>query len=454
MKLRALESAVSRALRALGTPSAGDTLVVALSGGADSVALTDVLATLSRVKGFRLVAAHLDHGLRPESGDDAAFCAAFCRSLGIPLRVGTADVRARALRERSGLEDAARRERYAFLRQVKEEERGTAIAVAHTRDDQAETLLLRLLRGAGSTGLAAMQPRTGDVIRPLLAASHRAVRRHLQARGLAWREDPTNADPAFLRNRVRHELLPLLEARFNPRLRETLARTASLLADDAALLTELAEDLWQHAGRVEAGEAVVACRALARAPRPLARLALRRALTLTGGLAGVAAVHVEKLLDLACSEAPSGRRMPLPGGREATFAWDELTIGPRRPAVRPFAHELAVPGRVDLPDGKTLVAEAARGPAVSNGESAVVAAPEDGVPLLVRTRRPGDRVRYRGRDLSLKRFLVSRRVDAFRRTSLPLVAAGSQVLFVPGQPVESPPGRIYVKLSLVEGHPS
>jgi len=121
---------------------------------------------------------------------------------------------------------------------------------------------------------------------------------------------------------------------------------------------------------------------------------------------------------------------------------------------RPFAHELAVPGRVDLPDGKTLVAESARGPAVSNEESAVVAAPEDGVPLVVRTRRPGDRVRYRGRDLSLKRFLVTRRVAAQYRTGLPLVAAGSQVLFVPGQPVESPPGRLYVKLSLVEGHPS
>ena len=415
------------------------------------MALTDALATLSRVKGFRLVAAHLDHGLRPESGDDATFCASLCQSLGVAFRVGTAAVRARARREHSGLEDAARRERYAFLRRVKEEEGATAIAVAHTRDDQAETLLLRLLRGAGSTGLSAMRPQNGDVIRPLLAVSRLAVQRHLEARSLGWREDPTNADPAFLRNRVRHELLPLLEARFNPRLRETLARTASLLADEAALLAEMAEGLWKRAGRVEAGEAVVLCRELAEAPRPLARLALRRALAEAGGLAGVAASHIEKLLELVRSKAPSGRRMPLPGAREATFAWSELIIRPRLCVARPFALELGVPGRVDLPDGKAVLAEAARGPAMSNAESAVVAAPADGVPLVVRTRRPGDRVRYRGRDLSLKRFLVSRRVAALERTGLPLVAAGSQVLFVPGQPVESPPGRVYVKLSLVEG---
>ena len=398
------------------------------------------------------MAAHLDHGLRPGSDDDAAFCRTLCGSLGIELRVGRADVRARAQREHSGLEDAARRERYAFLRQVRDEVGAVAIAVAHTRDDQAETFLLRLLRGAGATGLSAMRARSGDILRPLLATSRRAVRRHLEARGLSWREDPSNLDPAFLRNRVRHELLPLLETRFNPRLRETLARTASLVADDAALLAEMADRLWHRAGRVEGGQAVVAHPALAQAPRPLARLALRRAIAEAGGLAGVAAVHVEKLLDIARSATPSGRRMPLPGGRQATFAWGELTIGPRRADPGPFTLELGVPGRVDLPGGKTLLAEAAPGPPVSNGESAVVAAPEDGVPLVVRTRRPGDRVRYRGRDLSLKTFLVARRVAAQVRTGLPVVAAGSQVLFVPGQPVESPPGRRYVKLSLVEGH--
>src|SRR6185503_18901729 len=125
---------------------------------------------------------------------------------------------------------AARRERYAFLRRVKDATGASAIAVAHTRDDQAETVLLRLLRGAGRTGLAAMRPRSAGLVRPMLGVSRQQVMAHLRARGLDWREDPTNADTRLLRNRVRHELLPLLEARFNPAARRTLARAATVLA--------------------------------------------------------------------------------------------------------------------------------------------------------------------------------------------------------------------------------
>jgi tRNA(Ile)-lysidine synthase len=166
----------------------------------------------------------------------------------------------------------------------------------------------------------------------------------------------------------------------------------------------------------------------------------------------VSSRHVEKLLGLAGAETSSGRKLPLPGGREAVVAFGELHLGPRRPPAPDYALPLPVPGRVELPDGRVVVAEAAAGPAVSNGETAVVAAPQ--TPLLVRTRRPGDRVLFRGRAISLKRFLLGRRVAAFARAGLPLVAAGSQVLFVAGQAVESPPGGRYVKLSLREGHSS
>jgi tRNA(Ile)-lysidine synthase len=439
------------------------------------VALTDVLVRLAPREGFRLVAAHLDHGLRPDSGEDAAFCGERCRDWGIPLRTDRADVRGRARRDHAGLEDAARRERYAFLRRVKDGEGARWIAVAHTRDDQAETLLLRLLRGSGRAGLSAMRPRQGDLVRPLLGVSRDAVRRHLRSRGLSWREDPTNADLTFARNRVRNELLPLLEARFNPKLRATLARTASLLADESALLEDLADGLWSRAGRFVEGVAVLRRAELTRAPRALARLVVRRALAAGGGRAG--AEHVERLLDLASREGSSGRNLPLPGGREAQVVFDELRIGPRPPALAaPFALPLHVPGQVELPDGRVVVAESAAGPAVSNGETAVVAAPEDGSTLVVRTRRPGDRVRFHGREVSLKRYLMERRVAASERAGLPLVAAGSEVLFVPGGASESgtadegksqslgsevsgaalagPPGPRYVKLSLVEGHSS
>src|SRR6185295_16114165 len=131
----------------------------------------------------------------------AVACETSCRGLGVALRLGRADVRGRSVRDRAGLEDAARRERYGFLRAVMAEEQAVAIAVAHTQDDQAETVLLRLVRGAAATGLGAMRPRTGDILRPLLNVSRDEVLRHLASRGLAWREDPTNRDLTFARNR-------------------------------------------------------------------------------------------------------------------------------------------------------------------------------------------------------------------------------------------------------------
>jgi tRNA(Ile)-lysidine synthase len=438
-------TAVDKALRGLGTPSAGETLVAALSGGADSVALLDALVVLAAPRGFRVVAAHLDHGLRADSGQDAAFCAELCARLGVPLRTAVGDVRGRARRERGGVEEAARRERYTFLRAVKDEEGAVAIAVAHTRDDQAETFLLRLLRGAGASGLAAMRPRSGDVLRPLLAVSRQQVLRHLEGRGLAWREDPTNADRSLLRNRVRHELLPYLESRFNPEISEALARTASLLADEAELIDRLGRELGAALRRD--GDAILLSRkGLNAAPRAQARAAVRSALEAVGGLRGVTAAHVERVLDLASAEAPSGRRLPLPGGREALFRFDVIRVGPRTSAPSAFAYPLRVPGKVELPGGGALVARPARGPAASNEETAVVAVPEG--PLVVRTRQPGDRIRRHGRDVSLKRFLMERRVPADLRGGLPLVASGGRVLWVPGEAPESLPGSRFVRLRL------
>jgi tRNA(Ile)-lysidine synthase len=332
VRLPSLVAAVDQALRAAGMPPRGGTLVVGLSGGADSVALVDALASLRRRRGFRVVAAHLDHGLRPGAADEAAFCRELCETLGVPLRAGTADVRARARRERGGLEQAARRERYAFLRRVMDEEAAAAIAVAHTRDDQAETLLLRLLRGAGATGLAGMRPRSGDVVRPLLAVSRPEVLAHLRERGLAWREDPSNADPAHRRNRVRHELLPYLEERFNPRIRASLARTAAVLADEAAHVRAEAEALLARIAREEGGALALRRTPLAEAPAAVARAAIRQALLRAGGLAEVGALHVDQVLHLARAKAPSGRRLPLPGGREARFTRDDVLFEKR--AVR------------------------------------------------------------------------------------------------------------------------
>jgi tRNA(Ile)-lysidine synthase len=279
-----------------------------------------------------VVAAHLDHGLRPDSAQDVEFCRNLCRRLGVPLHVGSADVRGRAERDGAGLEAAAREERYAFLRRVAEAEAATAVAVGHTRDDQAETFLLRLLRGAGSAGLGAMRARAGNLVRPLLGVGRREVLAHLRVRGLAWREDATNADLRFARNRVRHELLPYLEKHFNPGVRETLARAAALLADEHERLARGAEELYGQAALRSHDGVLLDGEALRRAPRPLARQLVRAALREAGGLGRVKAAHVERILEVSGRAGRSGRRLPLPGGREAVFRFGHVRIGARSEA--------------------------------------------------------------------------------------------------------------------------
>jgi tRNA(Ile)-lysidine synthase len=433
LRLTALQTGIAQALRALGHPSAGERIVVGLSGGPDSVALLDVLSGLARGR-FTVIAAHLDHGLRPDSELDGAFCADLCARLAVPFRSGTADVEARRRQDGGGIEEAARLERRAFLHRIKVEEGASWIALAHTRDDQAETVLLRLLRGAGAQGLAAMRPRAADVLRPMLAVSRAEVLDHLSARGLAAREDPSNADLALARNRVRHELLPYLERHFNPAIREALARSASVFAEEADVLAAVARDARRTQGRAEEDAYVLPLAALRAAPRALGRLTVRRALAEAGGLRGVGLKHVDAILDLAATAAPSGRRIALPGDREASFSFGEVRIAARRAAGAAFALPLPVPGAVALPDGSCLVTRASRGPEVAATGAAVVAVPEG--PLEVRTRRPGDRVRAAGREVSLRRFLMDQRVPAQDRGTLPLLASGHRVFWVPGQRLE------------------
>jgi tRNA(Ile)-lysidine synthase len=296
------------------------------------VALLDVLVRMGAVQGFTVVAGHLDHGIRPESAADAAFCEQLCARLGVRLRLGRADVPARARRDHLGLEDAARTERHAFLRTVAAGEGAALVALAHTRDDQAETLLLRLLRGSGTAGLASMRLLSGDLLRPLLAASRAEVLAHLAAHGLDWREDASNADRTLLRNRVRHELLPYLEERFNPAIRAALARTATLLAAEADALHGAASDLRATAVRAHDGGVVVDRRRIAAAPDGLARSVLRSAIGEAGGLRGVALVHVDRTLALARREGAG--EIALPGRRRARVRAGQVWIETRETTTR------------------------------------------------------------------------------------------------------------------------
>ena len=319
-----LVSAVRRSLENSGLSRPGTGVVAALSGGPDSVALLDALLRAARKPGVVVVAAHLDHVLRADSGADAQFCEELCDQFHVRLRTGRKRPGAKEQSE-GGLEEAARLARYSFLRRVAREEKASAIVLGHTLDDQAETVLMRLLRGSGSLGLSAMKVWDGELLRPLLATRRAAVMAHIAARRLPYRSDSSNGDPRFLRNRVRQELIPLIERRFNPNIAEALGRTASTLAEENAALSQLARDLLDRSAAPSLRGVAFELSVLRGAPSGLGKAALREALRRFGGLRSVSHLHVETLWSLMAS-GRGGATLPLPGGRRAEVRQGRLVL--------------------------------------------------------------------------------------------------------------------------------
>jgi tRNA(Ile)-lysidine synthase len=428
-------------------------VVIALSGGGDSVALAHLLRELDAAGELSVAGvAHFNHQLRDAADRDEAFCRSLAAERGWPFLAGREDVRSRATREHRSIEDAARVARHEFFARARTHFSADLIAVGHTRDDQAETFLLRLLRGAGPRGLSAMHPRSGDVIRPLLDCRRAELRAYLDARGLASVDDETNADVAIPRNRVRAELLPLLEQRFNPSIVDVLASQAELARDDWNwMLDELeSKNLEVRSENSEPGTRNLELAPLVHAPRALRRLALWRAMTGAAGGRTVSLAHVEAVLDLLDSPGPGGsidapghvvervgNRVVLRSGRS-----DDAQAAPDF-----FRYPLSVPGEVALPEhGCVVSAElAAAGGAhapratVRNRATAVITADGWTAPLAVRNRRPGDRFRPFGLDgqKKLQDFLVDRKVARAARDRVPLVVdENDRILWVAGHEID------------------
>jgi tRNA(Ile)-lysidine synthase len=281
-------------------------LVLAVSGGPDSMALLHGAHHLVRTDAvaWRLTVAHLDHGLRAGSAKEAVFVEDVASRLGLPFRLGRADVVALAGDEGRSIEEAAREARYRFLEEVAGD--GALIATAHTADDAAETVLLHLLRGSGLAGARGIPARRGRIVRPLLAVRRDVLRDLLEAGGLEFRLDPSNDDPAFLRNRVRADLLPLMEA-LRPGAVERISQFAKLAADDDAFLDELAA--------AELAERTIDGQVEWRDPPPPALG--RRILRLAAGDPAPSAERIEALLDAAAGPR-GGIRIELGGGRSAS----------------------------------------------------------------------------------------------------------------------------------------
>jgi tRNA(Ile)-lysidine synthase len=404
---------------------------------------------------------HVHHGLRgQEADDDEAFCRSLAERVGRPILVERVDVRAEATRRHISIERAGHDLRHACLERAREHAGASVIALGHTRDDQAETLLLRLFRGAGARGLGGMFPRAGRVIRPLLETTRAQVLRYLTSHGLDYREDASNRDLTFARNRIRHVVLPQLVSQIGPHLPKVLARDATLAREDEAWLSEAATEAAGRLVLYREGEAsarldLPALRAL---PPALQRRVVWQTLERLARGRFIGWTHVSAVLALA--DSARGAALALPAVRAARRG-NALTLevakgttahrGRRRQTSsrehRAFRYELGVPGTLEIAEaGLILTAQVKTvGPEwvarVSNPMEAILDARALGRPLVVRSRQPGDRLRPLGLagTRKLQDILVDRKVPREARDRVPLVVApDGSIAWVVGQAVAEP----------------
>ncbi len=406
----------------------GEHLLVAVSGGPDSTALLLALASLAPAHGWRLTAAHVDHGLRGADGaTDRDLVARLAADLGVALVE-----RRLVLDPGAGVEARARRARHRALAALAAASGASRIVLGHTADDQAETVLLRLLRGAGRGGLAGMRRARGRLLRPLLGATRADVRRFLAERDVPFAVDRSNADLRHARNRLRRLVLPFLAAEFNPRVVPGLASLATRLRDEDDLLDALAA-----ARQRELADGSGLHVAVAAEPPALGRRIVRRWLE-AGARAGVSGEQVERVLALA-----RGHRrgvVATPGASRVLREGDRLVRRPgRRPTPRPFCVAIAGGGQVadDVAGWRVTLSLPAPRPAPDDRPGDPCQAEFDadrlGPSLVLRSRRPGDRVHLPGVGTrKLQDVLVDARVPREARDALPLLASAGEILWVPG----------------------
>ena len=386
-------------LREKGLIPRGSTVFAALSGGADSVALTHLLFSLQEDLGFRMEACHFNHNLRgEESRRDEAFCREFCQKLGIPLTVGQAEVSLLAQERGESLEETARNCRYDFFAALP-----GLVATAHTKDDVAETVLLNLLRGTGLKGLCGIPEIRGQFVRPLLSFTRQDVVDYLNENNLPHVEDSSNGGDDYLRNRLRHRVMPLLKEE-NPAFLEAVERMTGLLRQEEVLLSGLTEALLQ-----KDEEGAYALAPLLAAPEALRRRAIHH--LLEGKVKKLSFSHILGAEEVLLAEHPS-KVCTLPGGLRLRREYDRFFLE-QEAAVATFQPvTLPCPGSVKIPELDLCF-------------TCHVSSPS---PITIRPRKQGDEIQLSGGRKSVKKVLIDKKIPLARRELVPVLEQEGNIL--------------------------
>lgn len=383
----------------------GDSVVCAVSGGADSMALLWGMYLMREKLGITVSAAHFNHGLRGDESDrDEAFVTDFCRDFHIPCTCCKGTV----IAGKKGLEAAARDARYAFLRTLPGK-----IATAHTADDNAETVLMHMVRGTGLKGLGGISPISGVLIRPMLSVTRQDVLAFLEENGIPYVEDSTNGEDAFLRNRLRHRVMPALREE-NPRFSENMSRMALALREDEKLLSQVAGN----------ANGLSVCRL-----REMDNAMCRRVLSAFLQMCGVREperAHVELARALVFSDNPSAKA-DFPGGIRICRRYDVLTVAAQPEPLQTVP--VAVPGVTDCAERKLRITCTDTDQRYFRFDRFTVRPVGK---LVLRSRCPGDRIRLHGGEKSLKKLFIDRKIPAEERGQIPVLADDMGVIAVFG----------------------
>lgn len=428
----------------------GDRVLVGVSGGTDSVALLHLMVTLQPVYDIRLAVAHLNHGLRRQASDrEADFVMQLSARLGLPLHREKIELDP----HRGSLEERARQKRYRFFKRILQQHGYTKLALGHNADDNAESVLLHMIRGSGIRGLAGIPPRRdGFIVRPLIEASRSDIAAYLQSIGVSHMEDASNQDLRFLRNRIRHRLIPLLEAQYNPNIRGTLTRLAGLCRQEQAWLNELLRPHLDMAKIRAAPECLEldADKLIGSPPaaqRRLIRMALRE---WTGHLRRVELQHVEAVIDLLHHHHP-GSRLSLPHSITAErttqglrFYRPEADPGKAQGTPAPFRYAVALPPdramTLSIPEAGCRLTISV----VPRSALDMTRTTDDATawfdldcldfPLTIRSFQPGDRLAPFGMKgtQKVKKLFVDRKIPRHNRMQIPILAQGDTILWVAG----------------------